>query len=265
MNLCESNKAISKEVMDFMLNVRDVKEESITDYLVWKWRELDKRLHFVNIRPFTRQKENTLTGADFELELWIIGKAFNFPLLFQAKKILEDFDSYVAKLNYKGGTQDQLTRLIIYSKSRTPKLLPFYMFYIGKIDEKKAYAMCARNYIKESALFIADALTVKEVADKKYGNRISKYDLLAKSNPFHCIFCCPLSNPLNYFQYYFPKLYTELGYDIPQQTPLPEYVSYLLNNGNDKIQNQKMISLIKEYELSRIRNIAVYDLRETDI
>lgn len=40
MNICEANKAVSLEVKKFMLNVLDVKEESITDYLVWKWREL---------------------------------------------------------------------------------------------------------------------------------------------------------------------------------------------------------------------------------
>jgi|GEM_PF-3885934 len=33
MNLCEANKTVSLEVKNFRLNVSDVKEESITDYL----------------------------------------------------------------------------------------------------------------------------------------------------------------------------------------------------------------------------------------
>ncbi len=52
-------------IKNFMLNVSDVKEESITDYLVWKWRELDARFKYINITTFTRHMESTTTGADF--------------------------------------------------------------------------------------------------------------------------------------------------------------------------------------------------------
>lgn len=40
-----------------MLNVPDVKEESITDYLVWKWRELDKKVNYINVSTFTGKKK----------------------------------------------------------------------------------------------------------------------------------------------------------------------------------------------------------------
>jgi len=53
-----------------------VKEESITDFLLWKWRELDKRFKFINITTFTRSDEGSRTGADFELELWLVGRSF---------------------------------------------------------------------------------------------------------------------------------------------------------------------------------------------
>ena len=42
---CDCNKAIGLEVRDFVRNVPDVKEESITDYLIWKWKLLDSRFN----------------------------------------------------------------------------------------------------------------------------------------------------------------------------------------------------------------------------
>jgi len=36
---CEANKALSLKVLEFMRHVYDIKEESITDFLVWQWRE----------------------------------------------------------------------------------------------------------------------------------------------------------------------------------------------------------------------------------
>jgi len=43
-NICDAYKALGVEVKDFLRNVPNLNEESITDYLVWKWRELDKRV-----------------------------------------------------------------------------------------------------------------------------------------------------------------------------------------------------------------------------
>lgn len=73
LDLCEANKALGIEVREFILNVPDAKEESITDYLVWKWRSLDKKFNYINVKTFNRHEENAKTGADFELELWLVG------------------------------------------------------------------------------------------------------------------------------------------------------------------------------------------------
>ena len=113
MNLCQSHINLSIEVSQFLSNCTDVKEESVTDYLVWKWSELDKRFKHININTFTRQEENKTTGADYELELWLIGRVFSFPLVIQAKKFIKNFDSYHAKLNYPDKTQNQLKTLLI--------------------------------------------------------------------------------------------------------------------------------------------------------
>lgn len=117
-DLCERNKAIGLQVRDFILNVPNAKEESITDYLVWQWGLLDSRFRYIKVKTFTRQEENTSTGADFELELWVVGKTKFLPLLFQAKKFLKPFDSYQQKLNYPNNKQKQLATLLAYASTK---------------------------------------------------------------------------------------------------------------------------------------------------
>lgn len=258
MNLCESNKAVSLDVKNFMLNVPDVKEESITDYLVWKWKELDARFNYINISTFTRQKESTTTGADFELELWLVGRRFHFPLIFQAKKFIKQNDSYVAKLNYPSGTQAQLKMLLAYAKAK--KKLPFYVFY--SIPDPQTQTMCAWKQTSGTAIFMANAYTIKAFADKKYGNSISKNKLLKVSNPFHCMFCCPLakSGSLRYFERYFSTLPGEAEPCDNQQ--LPEYVKMILNGRKSEISDQDIQAIIKQYELQVFRAVGVYDMRD---
>ena len=101
MDICESNKAVSDGVRSFMLHVKDAKEESITDYLVWKWRELDKRFNYLSVRTFNHNEESTLTGADYDLELWFVGSKTHISLVIQAKKFIKQYDSYVRKLRYQ--------------------------------------------------------------------------------------------------------------------------------------------------------------------
>ena len=256
MNLCESNKAVSEEIKNFILNVPNVKEESITDYLVWKWRDLDKRFNYINISTFTRQEESATTGADFEMELWLIGKSYRFPLLIQAKKFVKSFDSYVNKLNYPNGTQAQLSNLIRYSLSRN--LLPFYLFY--SLADSATQIMCPFNDVNQSGIFMADAYTIKDFADGLHGKRISKNALMKSSNPFHCIFCCPLSLDGNYFIHYFPKLARSSNFEEGKQ--LPDYVSLLLGGRIEEIGVDERRSLLEQNELYRYRKIAVYDLRD---
>jgi len=92
MELCDKNIEISKSICEFINYVPDVGEESITDYLVWQWRKLDSRFNYLSVAKFTKEVENKTTGADFELELWIISKRFPLPFVIQAKKIIPDFN-----------------------------------------------------------------------------------------------------------------------------------------------------------------------------
>jgi hypothetical protein len=43
MNHCQAHKLVTNEVKEFLLNVDSVGEESITDFLLWKWALIDKK------------------------------------------------------------------------------------------------------------------------------------------------------------------------------------------------------------------------------
>jgi hypothetical protein len=258
MNICDANKAVSLEVKNFMLNVPDVKEESITDYLVWKWRELDARFKYINVSTFTRQEESTTTGADFELELWLVGRKFHFPLVFQAKKLDKKHNSYVTKLNYPAGTQGQLKTLLSYAK--THKKQPFYAFY--SIPDSTTQTMCWAGNVSDTAIFMADAHKVKAFADGKHGNRVSKDALLKATNPFHCMFCCPLTLSSDYFTSYLSAL-TE-GAEARDNEKLPNYVSMLLEGSILELSENKTLSVINQNKLRVFRAVGVYDMRDLE-
>lgn len=258
MTICKANKAVSVEVRNFLVNVPDAKEESITDYLVWKWRELDARFKYINISTFTRHEENTTTGADFELELWLVGRRFHFPLVFQAKKFIKTHDSYVAKLNYPTGTQKQMATLLNYAKSKGR--LPFYIFY--SVPDASTKTMCGGHDHSGIGIFMADAFTIKAFADGTHGKKISKNKLLGSSNPFHCLFCCPLSKSGAYFKSYFSAL-TDVA-EPRENENLPHYVSLLLNGRMTEQGKDETLAIINQHRLGAFRAVGVYDMRNDE-
>lgn len=249
-DICKANKKVSLEVKNFILNVSNVKEESITDYLVWKWKELDKRFNYIKVSTFTRQEENSKSGADFELELWLIGREFHFSLVFQAKMLKEN-DDCVAKLKYPKGTKKQLKTLLSYAK--TENKLPFYIFY--GIPELETQVMCRNDDISDTAIFMADAYKIQEFIDGKYGSKISKNKLLEITHPFHCMFCCQLIQfgYFNYFRNASEHIITQ------ENSKLPDYVNILLNR--KKLSEHEMLLLIEKYRLRVLRTVGVYDMR----
>lgn len=265
MNICESNKEISRDLVGFIQNVANIKEESITDYLTWKWRESDKRFNYINIEAFSKEQENKTTGADFEIELWLIGNRVAFPLLIQAKKLIPEYNSYCNKLNYPNGSQQQLTKLLSYSKIK--KRIPFYIFYsIPKRDTKFLCNGHAYGDAQDCSILLTDAYVVKDFADKYKNKKLSKTKILNRSNPFHCIFCCPAGAGRglpDYFCMYYPNVIDkikewQLEYN---SNNLPSYVRMLLSK---EVSNSKIESMIKEQEIDYCRHIAAYDLSRFD-
>jgi hypothetical protein len=246
--ICEANKALGLEVREFMIHVPDVKEESITDYLVWKWKLLDARFSYVNIKTFSRQEEHSTTGADFELELWFVGKTFAVPLLFQAKKFNKEFDAYMGKLNYPNNTHAQLSTLLAYAAANNR--LPFYAIYTAAAA--KATTKCKGGGPSDTGVYMVNAKKIQEFANGVHGKRISLSALLAEGNPFHCLLCCPFELT-NYFAGYFGKMPGEARYPLDR---LPYYVRNLLNSQVDDISSAHVA------EVTHVNVVGVYDMRE---
>ncbi|NVJ90407.1 MAG: hypothetical protein HWE34_02055 [Methylocystaceae bacterium] len=257
MEHCAAHKKVTSEVKEFMQRVDGVGEESITDYLLWKWEKINDKFKSIKVSSFTRQEESSTSGADFEMEVWLVGRNVNYPLVFQAKKFTKPYDAYVTKLRYPGNTKSQMDTLLKYSAS-TGKI-PFYAFY--SIPDAKTETMCAKNDAFDCGVFMADAKVIEEFADKKRGRKVSKNDLLKESNPFHCMFCCPLAGKgdLEYFKHYFSSAGSEtLNQD------LPEYADYLLKVPVSELDGEKLVQLIEKYNLKKFKHVAVYDMRQIE-
>ena len=255
MNICDSNRALSLEVLDFLQNVGDIKEESITDYLVWKWRELDKRFSYLSVSTFNHDEESTKTGTDFDLELWLVGSTSHISLAVQAKKFIKPHDSYVTRLKYPKGSKKQMNMLLAYAAST--KKLPFYFIYSA--PSSSTSTMCSLPDTGKCGVFMADAKVMERFADGKYGKRASRDDLLSKSNPFHCMFCCPLGPGENYFEAYFRRASHE-AVSQPNNA-LPQYVQELMLAPREQRSDEKTIQDLSNREWVRFRAVGVYDLR----
>jgi hypothetical protein len=250
--LCKANLDLSKEVAEFLRNVPSANEESITDYLIWKWRELDKRFKFLKVKPFTRHAENAISGADFDLELWLLGPLRNFSMTIQAKKFVLPYDSYVKRLQYPNRTSGQLKKLLQYSQQTGRQ--PFYFIY--SIPEATTELLCEGPRCQDAGVFVAHANQISNLISGVSANRLSRDAILAKSNPLHCLFCCPLARhgPDEFFRYYFP----DASDSVSNDQPLPKYVMSLLeSNSEGLILNREDIEHVKKF-----RAVAVYDLRK---
>lgn len=256
MDICNSSKALDQAVHDFMHHVPDAKEESITDYLLWQWRTMDSRLEYISISSFTRIEESGRTGADFDLELWLVGHTAHIALAVQAKKFIKSHDCYVRKLRYPRNTKQQLNMLLSYGSSQ--RRHPVYFIYT--ISDPATTTLCPSNCMN-SAIFMADAKTMGEFADGKRGKRVSKNMLLAESIPFHCLFCCPGQSQMECVQDFFAN-YAYNNRERPNDE-LPEYVQLLLSE--PRSFSWELIKELRSCEhLRRFHALAVYDMRNGD-
>ncbi len=271
MNCCEAHKKLTRDIKGFLDNVGGVKEESITDFLVWQLGLIDNQFQYNqfksiktgSLRVVSRQEESE-TGADFEMEVWLVGRTLSYPLVFQAKKLIEQYDSYRSKLNYPQTKPNrQIDKLLEHAK--TEGKIPFYAFYNGRDKHgNDTQVMCGKDDVSDCGVFIAHAEEVKKFADSPPRSKISKNDLLAESNPFYCIFCCWVG-----FREYLEKYFS--GIDIDKKfgrSELPGYVSYLLDIHNNEINVQeskeRIKQLIEDYKLEKFRHIVVYDMRRNE-
>ena len=252
-NICDAHKALGVEVKDFLRNVPNANEESISDYLVWKWRELDKRFNYISVTTHSRHKESTTSGADFDMELWLVGDATSMPMLFQAKKLVKPYDGYLRRLRYPNGSKAQLRLLIKYA--RQTRRLPFYALYA--IPDHTGGTGCPCIGAGDGGVFVVHARTIRGFANGRLGKRVSKGALLGASQPFHCWFCCSsflvdwLNGSLKAFA---PELYPAL-----LTSDLPGYARALLPDAQGEGRSQT--DPARKPEGLRVRRVGVYDVR----
>lgn len=105
-----------------------------------------------------------------------------------------------------------------------------------------------------------DAGKIKSFADGSHGRKISLSDLLRHSNPFHCMFCCPMTADGIYFQRYFRS---QADTDAARSNDtMPAYTKRLLRT--DRQQEGNAEGLYDDYpenNLPPVRAVGVYDLR----
>lgn len=185
MNMCEKHKEVERQVVEFTENVRHVGEESITDYLFWKWADINKCFKHLDFKHYTKPQESKTSGADFRMEIWLVGKTQSLPLLFQAKKVSKEYQNYIAAINYPKKTKKQINTLLGYAQ--TERKVPLYMFYSD--SGFKQHKSFRGGVHKAPGIYIAHAKTVKKIATQKPGFKLSRTQLLYKSTSFHHLFC----------------------------------------------------------------------------
>ena len=244
------------EVKDFLRHVPNANEESITDYLVWKWRLLDKRFNYLTVATHSHRKESATSGADFEMELWLVGKESSLPLLFQAKKLVKPYDGYVRRLRYPNGSNGQLARLLKYARQTGHH--PFYALYA--IPDHTGGPACQCMGAADGGVFVVHAHGILGFANGKHGRQVSKGALLGVSRPFHCWFCCQslagllvgyLNGTVRFFE---PGIRGALP-----TSDLPAYARALLpdSHGVERLETDAN----RRLERLPARRVGVYDLR----
>lgn len=180
MPLCQMHKNIEDEVVDFTAHVPSAGEESITDYLFWRWSLLNQKNSHLVAKSFTKHEESKTTGADFEMEIWFIGDIYTLPLAIQAKKISNEHKAYRSAFSYPNDTKQQINTLLNYTKQN--KRVPLYMLYSQS-------AVYPYSKTPDCGVYIASAFDIETFANLPKGTNLSKSKILEKCIHFYQLFC----------------------------------------------------------------------------
>lgn len=180
-NACRHLRESSSYVRQWMLRQPAVKEESLTDWLLY---DVSKRLPNFYYEAFTRHEEARESGADWEW--WILTPGSHVKMRVQAKKVVAGNDHY-ASLAHANRYGLQIDKLI--SSAQQANAIPLYALY-SCVDEQ---SMCQQSSEASTidGVHIAGASAVHA---KLFGGKrqaISASDLLTVTNPFSCFACCP--------------------------------------------------------------------------
>lgn len=226
--LCAELKLIDEKVSYRIKNDSHVNEETITQNLLFDWSEIDKRFKFIKNQKFPTKRKEGVTGADIDIEFWIIQKDLALSFVFQAKIFKEEKNKYRSKFAYPNNTCKQLDNLIRHSNADPDKSkFPAYLLY-GYIG----------NHSNEFAIYTKGAHSIKEnfIDKTSLRHQLTKTEVLRSSCPFQYLFCYQSGFPTNK-----KSLIRELEKLFPNQqdnyekaitdSP-PSYISLLSSTGS---------------------------------
>jgi hypothetical protein len=254
---CEVLRTASEYVRKWLSKQPAVKEESLTDWLLFEISSNTPRIRYA---AFSRHTEARETGADWEW--WILFRELSVRLRVQAKKLFKA-DNYagIAHTNRHGLQID----LLLAAADRV-NALPFYAFYSGDASS----TMCGGGRHDEG-VFMAGGRRVHTDFISCGRKTVSDSDALSRCTPLSCFLCCPLlrgrGDPVEFFRHYYAK---ELEFPAQPQaenirgmySSLPGFVSSFLETSEQGLPDwweQEFQSAVYD-----IKGLLVYDGREDE-
>jgi len=181
MSDCEELQASSKYILHWIKKQPDVKEESLTDWLLFN---VSEKIPAITYRSFSRHDEAHKTGADWEW--WFLFPSFCFVMRIQAKKLHPSDDNYlgIAHTNRYGLQIEKLLR-----DASKCNFMPFYAFYTAE----NANVMCRMKRNDEGVL-LAGANKIYDEIITPPRKLITPNDVLKFTVALSCLLCCPLAS-----------------------------------------------------------------------
>jgi len=182
---CEEFRDSSKYVYDWLNAQPSVGEESITDWLLFN---LSQSLPNLRYKKFTHREEARKTGADWEW--WVVDNEAALSMRIQAKRIDSSCDNYNS-LAYTNKHGLQIEKLL--SDAGKTSFLPFYALYFGDQDNPKVLCGGKSDASAEQGVYFASAQDLYDRFILGGRRKVSASDIIERSNPLHCLACCPKS------------------------------------------------------------------------
>jgi hypothetical protein len=247
---CKILKEVSINVRQWIEKQPNVKEESLTDWLLYSISDKTNRIKYYS---FTRNEEAKTTGADWEW--WFLFPKFAYRFRVQAKKLNVNGDNYPS-ICYVNKYGLQIEKLIEDSDKQNS--LPVYAFYTCRIEK----VGCTKKILDEG-IYIANAKELNKDIVKRRQRKILYNDILKNSIPLSCILCCPLIHQEGFDKFilkYLASEQSEESNSVIGQYELQDLPNYV----NDLLKYKELDWFEKEYSrnIEEINSILLFDYRE---
>ncbi|MDR0911591.1 MAG: hypothetical protein LBM96_03190 [Methanobrevibacter sp.] len=268
---CENICEISNYIYNWLINYKNLKEESVTDYLLY---EISNKIHNVRYKHISRHEEARYFGSDWQW--WIVfDNHCAFAMNIQAKKIDLDKDNY-HKLVYSNKYGLQIEKLLNYSKENN--LFPCYAFYSSFSKQ------ILNNTCFGEGVYISNAEEVYEFLfkneslfdengkrQKVYAEDIISGSKLPGSKSLFSFFCEKDSIINKFCDKCCNKKFNDTNNDkiknngLGWHNNIPKEILNLINKNNMSFQKDNQISNdveVSNKKLVHTKNLLIFDLRE---